>query len=176
MPELFLDGTDDYMEFQIDSTLDFNYSPFTIELWLKGITSGIVLSKADQYDAAASGYSISFGNFYSGAASVSCGILYDNTWHHYVVVATPGTSHKSYRDGKYYSVSGAAGWTGTNNLNLTLGREAGRHLYYYKGYYGMIRIYQKTLNPTEILYNYTHAPYYYLQKGIDPQSISRGLN
>jgi hypothetical protein len=82
---------------------------------------------------------------------------------------------KIYSDGRLLATSDTfttADYNISNAVNLLVGLGEQD---YFNGYITMVRLYNTGLSPAEVMHNYTHSPYYLLQQGIDPQSVSRGM-
>ena len=156
------DGTDDYINFNSPSSLDFIYTdPFSLEIWINpDATSGfkhlIGKSYAD-YRLAQNGTGISF-RLDANLITTQVGTLVAGEWTHIVATWDPITSTaRVYQDGILQGsiTNTAANWTATGN-NFQIGTSPGE-AYYFDGKIALGRAYSKTLSNSEVLENYTSS-------------------
>tara|TARA_B110000503_G_scaffold129393_1_gene201580 strand:+ start:108 stop:3785 length:3678 start_codon:yes stop_codon:yes gene_type:complete len=153
------DGTDDYINFNSPSSLDFIYTdPFSLEIWINpDATSGfkhlIGKSFAD-YRLAQSGTGISF-RLDANLITTQVGTLVAGEWTHIVATWDPITSTaRVYQDGILQGsiTNTAANWTSTSN-SFQIGTSPGE-AYYFDGKIALGGAYSKTLSNSEVLENY----------------------
>ncbi len=170
----FFDGSDDYIRLPTNFFTHENGTPFTISIWFRTATSGMILGQESGSTPGSGGgwapaiYVDTNGKlrtscFWGGSTtnqSVSTASVNDNRWH-LVNVTFESTSHKSYIDGvlfdtitktqsgysaTYYYYLGSGKITSWPNAgNMTLTGNISNFIFY-----------NKALSDTEILQNY-HA-------------------
>ena len=173
---LYFDGTDDYVEVPDDPSLDIT-NAITIEAWVKIPTNADLSStnpivgrstnwdyeKYDGFHLRPKNSSMLGRIIVKGDGVFSATYSADprdNTWHHWTV-----TYDKNkvllYKDGVEVASKDANGnpFTGTWLTNLQIGRyltyASGRH---FNGTIALVRIYERALSASEVLYNKEH-PY-----------------
>jgi hypothetical protein len=168
------DGSDDYIRLPTNFFTHENGTPFTISIWFRTATSGMILGQESGSTPGTGGgwapaiYVDTNGKlrtscFWGGSTtnqSVSSASVNDNRWH-LVNVTFESTSHKSYIDGVlfdtitktqygysatyYYYLGSGRNSSWTNAGNMTLTGNISNFIFY-----------NKALTATEILQNY-HA-------------------
>ena len=168
------DGTNDYIRLPTNFFTHENGTPFTISIWFKTATSGMILGQENgSTPGTGSGWNpalyvdtngkLRTSCFYGGNTSnqsVSAISVNDNLWHQ-ITVTFESSSHKSFLDGilfgtisktqqnysaTYYYYLGSGKNTGWINAgNMTLSGNISNFIFY-----------NKALTATEILQNY-HA-------------------
>ena len=168
------DGSDDYIRLPTNFFTHENGTPFTISIWFRTATSGMILGQESGSTPGTGGgwapaiYVDTNGKlrtscFWGGSTtnqSVTSASVNDNRWH-LVNVTFESTSHKSYIDGVlfdtitktqygysatyYYYLGSGRNSSWTNFGNMTLTGNISNFIFY-----------NKALTATEILQNY-HA-------------------
>jgi len=168
----FFDGTNDYIRLPTNFFSHDSGTPFTISIWFRTATSGMILGQENgSTPDAGSGWApaiyvdtngkLRTSCFWGGSTtnqSVSTASVNDNRWHQ-VNVTFESTSHKSYIDGilfdtitktqsgysaTYYYYLGSGKITSWPNAgNMTLTGNISNFIFY-----------NKALSATEILQNY----------------------
>jgi hypothetical protein len=163
---ILLDGTNDYVALPY---LFFSHdagTPFSISIWFKTATSGILLGQTG------SGYvpaiytdtngKIRTSCFWGGSTgnqSVSTATVTDNIWHN-ITVTFASTSHKSYLDGILFATLGKNQTSYGNNYSYYIGygswaswTNAGANAYF-TGSVGSFNFWTRELSSTEVLQNF----------------------
>ena len=170
----FFDGSDDYIRLPTNFFTHENGTPFTISIWFRTATSGMILGQeSGSTPGTGSGWApaiyvdtngkLRTSCFWGGSTtnqSVSSASVNDNRWH-LVNVTFESTSHKTYIDGVlfdtitktqsgysatyYYYLGSGRNSSWTNAGNMTLTGNISNFIFY-----------NKALTATEILQNY-HA-------------------
>ncbi len=170
----FFDGSDDYMRLPTNFFNPDSGSPFTVSIWFKTATSGVILGQQNTINPGTiSGYvpaiyidtngKLRTSCFWGGSTtnqSLSSISVNDNKWHQ-VSVTFESSSHKSYVDGMlfdtisknqvsysltyYYFIGSGTNASWPNAGNMTLTGNISNFIFY-----------NRALSATEILQNY-HA-------------------
>jgi hypothetical protein len=168
----FYDGSDDYLRLPLNFFVHHSGSPFTVSIWFKTATSGMILGQESGETPGTGGgwvpaiYVDTNGKirtscFWGGSTtnqSISSASVNDNLWHQ-ILVTFESTSHKSYLDGilfdtitktqysysatYYYYLGSGRNTSWTNTGNMTLSGNISNFMFY-----------NRALSPTEVLQNY----------------------
>ena len=166
---LEFDGADDYVDCGNDSTLNFGQTEsFTIEFWMKTNLSGSLgvqgliekgLGTNYKYkishDVDNDRISVSLRSGVVGTISTVTGVapISDGNWHHICIV-------RNVTDSKIYLyVNGTLDASGTDNTNATIGNTRSLKIgyvddIYFNGTIDEIRILNRSLSASEVLYDY----------------------
>ena len=170
-------GTDNYVDCGNDSSLDL--TTFTWSLWIYLTTTpdlyDIIIGNVNKAgDGARLWYYDSVWNFSLRNSSTDRLYLNGNppvlnTWTHIVVIST-GSHVYFYENGNEVN---------NDSFSFTLGAQCQTMLgampdttpctgtmRFFSGIIGEVCVYNRTLSPTEVMYNYTHSPIYYIQRGL----------
>lgn len=176
----FYDGSDDYFRFPLNFFVHDSGSPFTISVWFKTATSGMIFGQENGATPGAGGgwvpaiYVDTNGKirtscFWGGSTtnqSISSASVNDNLWHQ-ITVTFESTSHKSYLDGilfdtisktqtfysltYYYYLGSGKNASWPSAGNMTLSGNISNFLFY-----------NRALTAQEVLQNYNATKKRYL--------------
>jgi hypothetical protein len=168
----FYDGSDDYFRFPLNFFVHDSGSPFTISVWFKTATSGMIFGQENGATPGAGGgwvpaiYVDTNGKirtscFWGGSTtnqSTSSASVNDNLWHQ-ITVTFESNSHKSFLDGilfdtiskaqsfysltYYYYLGSGKNASWPNTGNMTLSGNISNFLFY-----------NRALTSQEVLQNY----------------------
>jgi hypothetical protein len=168
----FYDGSDDYFRFPLNFFVHDSGSPFTVSVWFKTGTSGMIFGQeSGETPGTGSGWvpaiyvdtngKIRTSCFWGGSTtnqSISSASVNDNLWHQ-ILVTFESTSHKSYLDGilfdtitktqssysatYYYYLGSGRNASWPNAGNMTLSGNISNFMFY-----------NRALTAQEILQNY----------------------
>ncbi len=171
-----IDGIDDYINLGNASSIKMGTNNFTISTWIKILTQTgspnyklVITSK--QAPAAAAGYGFAWNDsvnkflWSTANGSSSSEIFTTNTWSslvnvwaNIVMIRQNGATNNGhfYINGVYESLASSATVLNVDtNTNMTIGNTADFYsLYWFKGTYGTVQIYNRALTATEVLQNY----------------------
>ncbi|MFA6393867.1 MAG: LamG domain-containing protein [Patescibacteria group bacterium] len=163
---LMFDGTNDYVDFSNNSSLDLGNNDFTIEGWFKlsGAATGQIISKR-QASPDRSNYEIYWGDCgtnilgarwtYDGGTwrTVCFGYTNQGEWYHFTLVHS-GTTIYSYLNGVLKNSNTAGGTIDSvTSTNLLVGVRNGLSQYF-NGTIDSVRVYSRAISAEEILVNY----------------------
>jgi len=158
------DGTDDYVKVLSDASLQFD-GDFSFSVWVKAVSE-------DDYDKIVRSDGATCRMYLYGrastetltivvkdnnshqAVSVVSGI-FDNSWHHLVVVAE-GTQLKTYKDGEKLDEDDGGFDTGFTFGDWYLGADSETH-FFLKGKLDEVRIYNRALSAEEVKMHYLRS-------------------
>ena len=173
------DGIDDYVNLGNASTIKMGTGNFTISVWVKILTQTgspnyklIITSK--QAPAAAAGYGFAWNNsvnkfLWSTANGSSSSEIFTtntwaslvNVWANIVMIRQNGATNNGhfYINGVYESLASSATVLNVDTTtNMTIGNTADFYsLYWFKGTYGTVQIYNRALTAVEVLQNYNET-------------------
>jgi hypothetical protein len=168
----FYDGSDDYFRFPLNFFVHDSGSPFTISIWFKTGTTGMIFGQENGATPGAGGgwvpaiYVDTNGKirtscFWGGSTtnqSISSASVNDNLWHQ-ITVTFESTSHKSFLDGilfdtitktqtfysltYYYYLGSGKNASWPSTGNMTLSGNISNFMFY-----------NRALSATEVLQNY----------------------
>ena len=168
----FYDGSDDYFRFPLNFFVHDSGSPFTVSIWFKTGTSGMIFGQENGETPGSGGgwvpaiYVDTNGKirtscFWGGSTtnqSISSASVNDNLWHQ-ITVTFESTSHKSFLDGilfdtitktqtfysltYYYYLGSGKNASWPNTGNMTLSGNISNFMFY-----------NRALSATEVLQNY----------------------
>ena len=171
---LNFDGIDDYVEIADDDSLDFGPDgDLTVGAWIKTSSVGNVRLIADKREVAEIGYSIGLTSYGNIGQQISDGIncihvnsnslVNNNKWHYVVFTVKRNGNLKVYVDGAFENQSNVSIVGDISNNNpLNIGqRYTGDHNF--NGTIDEVRIYNRSLNSSEISDYYNQTWQSYLQ-------------
>ena len=162
---LYFDGADNWVDCGSDSSLDIT-NAITIEAWVKPALTSDYIGICEHVSGGPSNNRILIASdgrllsqFSIGGNSdnfFSISSVDDGQWNH-IVYVYDGSNELYHINGNYDSSDPESGSIATGNYALEIGR-GHETTYYFKGTIALVRIYERALSASEVLYNKEH-PY-----------------
>jgi len=156
--EFGLDGVDDYIEFNDDSSF-YNTPVLTISFWYYTDASaqvGMVMSRrSGDFEVYRHTTANSFYTYFGGAAGNNAKIaVATDAWTN-VTFVLEGTTQYSYRNGELIISAAMIGTPSfSHGYPLAIGRRSEMNAHFFDGSIASIQLYSRPLSSTEVLHNY----------------------
>ena len=156
--EFGLDGVDDYIEFNDDSSF-YNTPVLTISFWYYTDASaqvGVVVSRrSGDFEVYRHTTGNAFYTYFGGAAGNNAKISVGTDAWYNVTFVLEGTTQYSYRNGELIVSAAMIGTPSfSHGYPLAIGRRSEMNSQYFDGSIANIHLYDRPLSANEVLHNY----------------------
>ena len=156
--EFGLDGVDDYIEFNDDSSF-YNTPVLTISFWYYTDASAqvgqVVSRRSGDFEVYRHTTANSFYTYFGGAAGNNAKIaVATHAWYN-VTFVLEGTTQYSYRNGELIVSAAMIGTPSfSHSYPLSIGRRSEANQQYFDGSIACMHLYDRPLSANEVLHNY----------------------